>query len=457
MRFLRNLTLVSSLLGAALASTGCGTPREPVQVNWTFGGKTCLDAGIANIVVGLSGQTLVPDQFACQIGNNVTTGANLGTYYRGHYTLTITGFDSAGTAIYQGSTSIDVHRPSQAEISASGGDVFAIDVPAVAVVPGSGGSATLRWTFGGQGCAAAGVTLVHVTLDNQPLTDVHNSADLPCSQAVNGTQVDGIAVSPLPAGTHSFDIIGYVSGQASFQLNGLVVTVSDGRDTSVSPDVPAANVGSAQLSWTFVGMSCAEADVTTVQVFVDPNADGSGGTDAGTVPCTNSGVEGVAVSPLSPGNHSFAISGIRHAGGVDQLVYQTTHPASATFQAARSTAVPVVAVASSPGLGGVALTWLLPSDVTGCAGQNASIPVNYSLTAPGASAPQAPQTGSCGAGVLGVDFCWHGAPTAQCLGLAPGVWTVTASMSISGHTYSATGALFPVANSEHTAANIRFQ
>jgi|GEM_PF-1485708 len=450
MTSLRTLTLLASLAAAGLAGAGCGPVREPLEVDWTFAGKSCAQAGVETIVVGLSNEVLTPNQFTCQQNGQMTVGAALGSYLTGPYTLTVTGSDANNTAIYQGSTTVTVHS--------GGANLFAYDVPAIAPTSTGGGSATLRWTFGGKGCAASGVTDVRVALDGQALTDANNNADLPCSQPVNGTNVDGISVSPLSAGSHTFDISGFVGSTQKFQLTGLTVTVADGQDTSLTPDVPAAtaNVTTAALSWSFAGMSCAEADVTMVHVFVDPDASGNGGTDAGLVPCTNSGADGVPVSPLTPGTHTFAVSGIRHTASSDQLVYLTMHPASGPFQSGFTTAVSVVADATSPGLGGAQLSWVLPTGVPSCATQSASTTVSFTLTPPNGPA-QAAQSGPfCGMGATGADFCWTGSPTHNCPGLTAGVWSISASMMVGGKLYQAND-MFTVANNEHGMANIQFQ
>jgi hypothetical protein len=69
------------------------------------------------------------------------------------------------------------------------------------------------------------------------------------------------------------------------------------------------------------------ANVDHVQVFVDPNSDGTGGTDAGTVACNNSGTDGASVTNLTGGTHSFAILGIRSG----HIVYRTHNPPSSFF------------------------------------------------------------------------------------------------------------------------------
>ncbi|HLQ21678.1 MAG TPA: hypothetical protein VK132_00660, partial [Gemmatimonadales bacterium] len=237
----------------------------------------------------------------------------LGRYLIGRYTLTVSGLDASSSVIYQTSLQVDVRR---------GGTEVAVD----AAPSTTTGGATLHWTFDGKSCAAAGVTVINASVDNQVLTDVNNNADLPCSQA----GVDGVTVEPLSPGPHSFDLVGKVAGTIKYALNGFTVNVIGGQNTSASPNLlPAApTTASANLTWAFNGMSCAAANVDHVQIFFDPRSDGSGGLDSGTVVCNTGGVDGASVDNVPEGTHSFAITGIR-AG---HIVYFTHHPPSTIFR-----------------------------------------------------------------------------------------------------------------------------
>src|SRR5712691_3778507 len=165
-------------LAAALAlAAACAPSRDDLTVDWTFAGKTCADAGVAFIEVHIDGEVLSPDKFTCAEAGK---GAYLGRYLIGRYTLTVSGLDASSSVIYQTSVQVDVRR---------GGTEVAVD----AAPSTTNGSATLHWTFDGKSCAAAGVTVINASVDNQVLTDVNNNADLPCT---NGGK-DGISVAPL--------------------------------------------------------------------------------------------------------------------------------------------------------------------------------------------------------------------------------------------------------------------
>jgi hypothetical protein len=304
---MRRIALLASLALAA----ACAPTRAGLTVNWTFGGKSCADAGVAIIQFAIQGEVLTPDNYTCA---QAPQGADLGRYLLGSYQLTVYGLDAHNIVLYQSTVPVQVQR---------GGTVIAIDV---VLVPGAPGSATLRWTFDGRSCAASGVTVINASLDNQVLTDERNNGDLPCSE--NG--VDGVQVAPLTAGQHSFYLVGKVGGTIKYALNGVTVNVSAGQDTAVQVNLlPAApTLASANLTWAFDGKSCTVANVDHVQIFFDPKPDGSGGIDSGTVACHNGSVDGAAVDGVPEGTHSFAITGIR-AG---HIVYFTHHPPSTMFR-----------------------------------------------------------------------------------------------------------------------------
>src|SRR5437870_7531606 len=127
-------------LALALAAA-CGPVRDDLTVDWTFGGKSCTEAGVAFITVHIDGEVLNPDHFTCAQADK---GAYLGRYLTGTYTLTVSGLDASQNVIYQSTVQVQVKR---------GGTEVAVD----AAPSSSDGSATLRWTFGGKTCAAAGV------------------------------------------------------------------------------------------------------------------------------------------------------------------------------------------------------------------------------------------------------------------------------------------------------------
>jgi hypothetical protein len=134
----------------------------------------------------------------------------------------------------------------------------------------------------------------------------------------------------------------------SYAASGLNLAVQDGLDSAFTVDLAASvpTTATADLRFTFSGQSCAAARVDSVRVRVDPDANGFGGIDAGTVPCNANGIDGAIVTGLQPGIHSFAISGIRGA----TLVYTTTRPPAGRFEVGLTTQVTVDATPAGSGL-----------------------------------------------------------------------------------------------------------
>jgi hypothetical protein len=313
-----------------------------------------------------------------------------------------------------------------------------------------GGSITLLWKFGGLTCAQAGVSVVHVTLDGLDVTDNAGRVDLPCTTNLG----DGTTIAPVAAGAHSIDLEGLKGGQVAYSLQNVSATVTDGTDTSLSPNLApvSTSTATADLRWTFAGMSCADAEVSTVRLSVNGGA-------ITEVPCSANAVDGVLVTNLPAGQSSFTIQGVRATTGGSLLVYQTATPVVATFAVGLITQVPVPALATTPGVGGAKLLWQFP--VTGplCANTGSSTTVNYTIHSPSGQATSG--SGTCGGagGILGIEFCnpTSAACPAGSPGLAAGYWTIDASATSNLVTYSVTGARFAVPNGDEATTNIALQ
>jgi len=219
------------LILSLVAAAACGPSQSEVEVDWTFAGASCDQAGVAFIRVDIANETLSPNQFSCA---EASLGADLGTYLSGDYQITVTGMAPDGSITHQATQTIQVrggHR-----------NLFTIDVPLIATAPETTGSATLTWTFDGKSCAAA--------------------------------------------------------------------------------------------------------TVDTVRILVDPDANGNGGINAGDVACSTMGTDGASVEGIDPGTHTFAIIGFRTVGGVKNTLYRTHHPAQGFIAVGATT--PVTVSAESP-------------------------------------------------------------------------------------------------------------
>ncbi|HTO98036.1 MAG TPA: hypothetical protein VMK66_13395 [Myxococcales bacterium] len=315
--------LVLSLLGAA----ACSPTRSELVVYWTFGGSSCSDAGVTTIAVDIAGEVLTPNQFSCK---EASQGASLGFYLDGDYQLTVSGYDASGDLAYQSTQTLTVRGGTD--------NTFSVDVAPVATA-----SVTLHWTFAGKSCAQAGIAVVHASVDGQVLTDLNDDADLPCTSG----GIDGTTISPLSAGRHTIDLIGVDgTGASTYAVPApFTATVVAGQDALYTPNLLAftSTEAFANLSWTFGGKSCAGAAVDQVTIFVDPDANGNGGVNAGTVPCNTSGTDGASVSGLDGGKHSFAIVGSRVSGGTSTPLYRTHQPLASLFAIGLTTEVLVSA------------------------------------------------------------------------------------------------------------------
>jgi hypothetical protein len=388
-----------------LPALGCNPVHSDVQLKWTFAGATCQDVGISKIRVTVDGEQLVPDTFDCLSGGKVTTGVDLGRFLTGLYDITLEGLDSDGRSVLWVTKTVHVGNAPV--------NVFTLDLGI--------GSVVLDWTFDGLSCAQADVSYVRVSLDGQELTDDRGDPFIPCTQ----DGFDGVVIGPVDAGPHSIDLVAYQGNAVNWTLSGLPVDVALGYPAYLSAELVSAagNAAAASISWTFAGLSCAQAQATSVQVLVD-------GVDAGTVPCSTGGVDGAVVSPLSPGGHSFQLLASRTVGTQKQLVYESVQTSPLNFRAGYTLAVVLDAPATSPGRGGALLRWKFPAGGPDCASASgAGTPIAFTLKDHTGTA-LASLTATCGGanGSTGVTFCnpAAGGCAGSDTGLPAGAWTLDA-------------------------------
>lgn len=272
------------------------------------------------------------------------------------------------------------------------------------------GEVLVHWTFAGQDCQQAGVHTIQVDIAGEILTP----NQFLCINPSNNTMNVGADLGAFFLGTYNLTVTGLdVDGVSVFQSS---QSFAVNGDVDVPIDVQAlpSTVAKADVSWDALttqtggfaprgfdgAMTCAEAQVDVVRIFVD-------GVSAGDVACDTNGVEGAVISPLTAGNHSFSISGFRNISSGLLLVYQTAQPVSQPFQIGAITPVDVGADLVGSGIGSASFTWDFTHASAACSGT-----VTYTLTDPAGVATSQPS--SC-------------TSTIQLSNVAAGLWRVTAT------------------------------
>jgi hypothetical protein len=310
-----------ALLAVLAAACGPYNSWVPLEVDWTFGGHTCDQAGVARMQIDIAGEVLTPNSYSC---TEAQTGAALGDFLVGYYDVTVTGFDASGNVIFQSTRTVYVHPGSA--------NVITFDAAPTT------GTISLRWTFNGQSCGAAGVSSVRVSLDGTLITDANNNSNLPCTSG----GVAGTTIGPLAPGSHSISLAAS-SSSTNYVLDGVSATVAAGQDTQVPADLKptAATTASADVSWLFEpgDQSCAAVGADHLYIVFDPASDGSGGTVVADTACT--GIAGpvseIQIVDVPDGSHSFAV----RATQSNHLLAYTHHPVSTIFSAPITTPVHV--------------------------------------------------------------------------------------------------------------------
>jgi hypothetical protein len=247
------------------------------------------------------------------------------------------------------------------------------------------GRVRVFWTFAGQNCQQAGVATIQVDIPGEVLTpnqfvctNPDNSANIGADLGFYFFNTYTLTVTGLSA-----DGVATYQGSQTFTVNGDV-------DLNIDLQRQPSTFATADVSWDALSstggfapgangaMTCSEAQVDMVRIFVD-------GTALNDIPCASSGVEGAIVEPLTAGNHSFTISAFRNVAGTLTLVYQSAAAVTQPFQIGATTNVDVTAESLGSGTGSATLTW-----GTGCVGT-----VTYTLTPPSGTPMATVSNASC--------------------------------------------------------------
>jgi hypothetical protein len=168
------------------------------------------------------------------------------------------------------------------------------------------GNLRVDWTFGGQSCQAAGVHTIQVDIAHELLTPNQFSCDLG-----GGAIAAGANLGTYLAGRYTLTVTGLAADGAVLYQSHQDIAVQRG-DTVIQIDVQRVPGGSISLNWTFGGLTCAQARVTSVRMSVDGVliTDQAGSVD---VACSAGGIDGTSISPLAPGSHRIDLVGVRGA------------------------------------------------------------------------------------------------------------------------------------------------
>jgi hypothetical protein len=309
-----------------------------VELQLTFGGKPCADAGVVSVQVDVEGKVLAPNQFACTAGTTPSTTIALGQFAPGNYSVTVIGFDELGNIPYRVTQAMEVRSGST--------KAFLVAAPPP-------GTLSLRWELL---CFRQSMT-VRATVDDHLFVDAQKNPDLPCDDRNRAT------IGPVASGSRRLTLVArnkftpcFEAAQCFDFIANLDVTVAAGQDTVV--DVTdwtqtRLNSASAHLRWSFEpgGLTCASTVADTVLVYMDaintPQSEVPVGTSVGSTRCI--GPDGAAVSEATimqvpDGQHTFSIVGSSAPGGGEQFIhYCTRTPVPAMFSGPSTTEVVVTA------------------------------------------------------------------------------------------------------------------
>jgi hypothetical protein len=209
-----------------------GMANSNVTFLWSFGGNSCLRAGVNNVTIAVTDPIGGNVNATVPCTQNNVDGANVNNFAAGTYPFTLSVLSPSGQPLYRGlgtatvngQTSITVHVDLQ---------------PGYPPITGKG-SATISLAFAGQSCAAAGLTDVLCDLRDLNGNVVGVSTE-PCSTfsgSFSFTQIDAAA-------TYYVDAVGSETegdggSTVRYQLTGEGITIQPSSNSSYDLDVPHA-------------------------------------------------------------------------------------------------------------------------------------------------------------------------------------------------------------------------
>ncbi len=307
-------TATCTATGSAWGACQCAASTGEIAFTWTFnGGESCETAGVSYVKVAVGGNAVT---FTCRdpSGHPGVTVVGLAA---GATSYTLTGEDASQNPIYQATGSANV----------VGGSTTAITQDLAVIGNLANSAVTFDWTFGGQGCSAAGVSSVTVTITDPSNPSAPSQTAVPCTDA---SGVDEATYAGFAAGNYgfTFDAAGGAAGTATSYAAQGTVYVDGLNSVALHVDLPltgaTTTTGALAIDWTFGGNSCGAAGLDHIHVFLTDSAgnvvtDASGGTTDQTVLCSAAGA-GVTYPNLNPGTYWLDVQGLASGAVAYDLV-----------------------------------------------------------------------------------------------------------------------------------------
>jgi hypothetical protein len=267
---LARLALLS--LAAALAA-GCYPTYGPsygppppysgypgnIYVSWTFAGAGCAQTpAVVQVMVSVPNDPLpiVPNTFACQVGNPPPNQLGIYNYNPGSYIVSLSGLDASGNVIWSGSSTVVVN----------GNVATTIDLQPIAPT----NSTLVSWSF----APAVGSSFPPCTAlgDSDPdridsvalyVDGTNSPAQIyDCTQGNGATQV---SIPSLTPGNHSLQLVAYQAGLS------YVFAQSDPVTLNIVANTPSSQafslnwlVGGTGVAWTYPSPDACASSVTSV-------------------------------------------------------------------------------------------------------------------------------------------------------------------------------------------------
>ncbi len=158
------------------------------------------------------------------------------------------------------------------------------------------GDITFEWTFAHQTCSQASVSKVQITLlasDGTPQAlppyfgyQGYAPGEFPCDSG----GVEGVTLTNFAPDTYSYTLNGLDANRTLLYTAAGTVTVNGSQTVTVN--LTAVPTATLTVKWTFGGLSCAQANVTSVQITLNDEP-------PVTAPCTGDIGDGVVLKHLA--------------------------------------------------------------------------------------------------------------------------------------------------------------